>query len=236
MNRYLENKTEGELWLRELNDRVSPAYTVLSSLYLKYQPINSTFYSELTSNKILRFDMFNDVVYLETASASVFEKFTYEDNYIKPYNQVNLINPKTNINNVYKTNIDYWFDEYDNDIYFGEILPKTNELFNGIAFEIIFKKYSCTEGTIVKTFQQYVKLVFNETVTFTDFILESPKLTYNSDSKTFNISLVARIKNEFGLLSINIIDTGYFTVKQINGFFPKNTINNNISETYPLSL
>lgn len=236
MNRYIEQQTDGELWIRELNDRVSPASSVLSGLYLKYKTINSTFYSELTSNKILRFDIFNDVVFLETTSASIFEKFKYEDNSITSFNQSNLINIKTNINGVYLTNVDYWYDENNNEISFVEIIPNVSEIFNGISFNIILKKFDCNSGTIVKNFNQYAKLIFQEITSFSDFVFEYPKITYNSDTKTYNVSLISRIEGVFGLISTNIINVGDFKVSELNGFFTNRTINKDLSETYPVDL
>lgn len=234
MNRYIEQQNGGELWIRELNDKVYPASNLLSNIYSKYYPIDSTFYSELTSNQILRFDMFDDVIFIETASASIFEKFTYANDVVVPFNQKNLLNKKTNINNAYLTNVDYWYDEYKRTIYFVEILPK-DESINGISFDVIFKQFDCETGSIVKSFEQYTKLVFLESVSFSDFILENPKITYNSDTKLFNTSLVVRIEGVFGLLSFNIVNFGDFRINDLNGFFPNKTLNKSASETYKLT-
>jgi hypothetical protein len=235
MNRYLENKVKGELWMREVTNKVSPAYNVLSALYLKYENINPRFYSELVSNKIMKFDMFNDVVYLETEAASFFEKFIYEDSSIRPYNQLNLINVKKNINDNYLTNLDYWYDERKRSIYFGEIYPLSTEIFNGISFHINFKKFNCFTGTIEDSLKQYVKIQFIKPVYFNAFNFEYPKLTYNADTKTFNLSLVSRISGTLGLMSVNIMNTSSFYIEKIDAFFPHNSVDLSSSETYSLS-
>ena len=58
MSIYYDKQVPGELWLRDLKNNVDSASNILSSVYLKYKNVNSTFFSYLISNQITRFDLF----------------------------------------------------------------------------------------------------------------------------------------------------------------------------------
>lgn len=238
MSIYYNNQLPGNLWLRDLTNDISPAYNVLSSIYIKYKNINSSFFSELTSNSINRFDVIFDTLFIETNSGCIFEKF-YVDEYsgIQPYTQLNLFNVRKN------TTIDYWYSESKNIIYFTELFytqthaPSSNKSFE---LNVLLKEINCNTGNgstiLSKTIHLGYLSATNWNYIYTSdnkwyvplFTLENPKLTYNVDTKTFNVSFILRNSiGDFGLVSVNILDLAVPDISEFNAFLPYFTINQN---------
>ena len=121
MSIYFNKQLPGQLWLRDLTNNVSSAYNMLSSVFTKYKTINNSFYYDVSTNNINRFDVINDTLFIETSSGYIFEKF-YVDEYsvIQPYNQMNLFSTRKN------TTVDYWYNESQKEIYFTEIFYTKN--------------------------------------------------------------------------------------------------------------
>lgn len=219
MNIYYNNQVPGELWLRNLNDTVEASYNVLSSIYFKYEEINSFFFSELTANKITRFDMFYDTIFVDTIYGYIFEKFYLDNNSIKPFNQINLFNIRKT------TTVDYWFDEAKNRIFFTDLYyyyDGTNPL-DSFEFIFILKLFNCTTGLIKTLIIDKITIKFESSINWDPaaLTLENPKITYNTDTKTFNVSFIVRnSSNAMGIISINVLNTGEPYVTEVNGFLP----------------
>lgn len=223
MSIYNNNSIQGELWLRDLRETVRPANQVLSSIYLKYKNIYPSFYDELNSNQIVKFDMFYDTIFIETNSGCVFEKFYLDDGYIKPFNQLNFFNIRKD------TRVDYWFDETKNKIYFADIFinkvrPVEEFLGSGnFDFIVTFRVFDCTTGLAKNIFIDLIKLYHTDSINWDDFDfnIEDPKLTYNVDTKHFNLSFaIKNYKDELGLLSLNILGGDNPRITELNGFLP----------------
>ena len=219
MSIYYNKQLPGELWLRDLGDKVSPAYNVLSSIYIKYKAINNSFFFDLTSNNINRFDVIYDTLFVETSSGYIFEKFYVDYNsVIQPYNQINLFNTRKN------TTVDYWYSEPQKKIYFTEVFSASGLPVNNVfTFGFIFKSFDCNTGLASVVLLQNINLAYTSSINWVNssFKIENPKLTYNPDTKTFNTSFILRNSTgDFGLLSLNIIDLAVPQISEINGFLP----------------
>jgi len=250
MSLFYNTQIPGEMWIRDLKDNVSPASNVLSAVFLKYKNINSNFYSELTSNNIMKFDVFYDTFFIETHTGYIFEKFYIEDMEVKPYNQINLFNYKKT------TSVDYWFDENKNKIYYTQIYCTKDiseeDFFNIVSidetdlytinnediidifsseesntnyfnFVLIFKVFDCNTGLSKLLLLDEIKLKYTDKIdwNYDNFYIENPKITYNSDTKNFNISFINRnSKYSFGLISINILNSDMPYITEVNGFLP----------------
>ena len=59
MSIYFNKQLPGQLWLRDLTNNVSSAYNMLSSVFTKYKTINNSFYYDVSTNNINRFDKFS---------------------------------------------------------------------------------------------------------------------------------------------------------------------------------
>ena len=219
--------------MRDLKNNVDSASNILSAVYLKYKNVNSTFFNYLTSNQITRFDLFYDTFFIETPIGCIFEKFYIQSEEILPYNQINLFNPKKT------TNIDYWFNENKNNIIFTEIFyyndPLKTAFDNYFEFILIVKSFDCITGLTKNLVLDIIRLAYTSSRNWNgvNFGIENPKITYNKDTKNYNISFILRnTAKELGLVSINLLDSDIPTVTEVNGFLPyfvQDTLNSSVT-------
>jgi len=221
MSIYYNKQIPGELWLRDLKNNVTTASAVLSSIYFKYENINQTFYSDLTSNNINRFDVIYDTIFIETNTGFIFEKIYIDSGYIRPFNQLNLFNFRKN------TTVDYWYSEPKNKIYYTEIAyvedPNKQPTDMYISFTLVFNEFDCTTGLIKPLLLKPIKIGYTSIRNWDDnnFTIENPKITLNGDTKTFNVSFILRnAAKELGLVSINILNKDVPEISQVSGFLP----------------
>lgn len=224
MSIYYNKQIPGQLWLRNLTDKVVSASDALSSVFVKYKTINSSFYSDLTSNNINRFDVIYDTIFVETNNGYIFDKFYIDDFLqVQPYNQLDLFSTRKN------TTVDYWYSESKKKIYFTEIFytAKTNTPANVFTFNLIINEFDCTTGIAVKSLLKSINLKYTSSTNWdiNNFTIENPKITYNSDTKIFNISFILRNSaSTFGMISINVDDGTILAISEINGFLPYFTL------------
>jgi hypothetical protein len=218
MNFYNETIYNGELWLRDTNDNVVSANNHLSGIYIKYRQSNPTFYNELTSNIIKKFDIFYDCFLIQNQIGFIFEKYKVQDSLIVPFTQTN--------NYFEDSYLDYWFDETKKKVYFItknntdfiSPLPQDNKAF--IKFAFTLNVFDIKTGQISMLIDEILNFDLFNPVNFStsNGIFEDPKLTYNPDTNNFNISVIVRNDvNEMGILSINLNE---FEVKEVNSFIP----------------
>lgn len=245
MKNYTEQNSSGELWIRTLDNSKIPAPIALSAVYKKYQPY-STFYSELTSNLITRFDNFLDTFFIETPSGYIFEKTYIEDNLYKPFNSVNLYNPiyyKVGTSLIYGTKTGYWYNERDNKILQSYLLTldENKNYTDRFSFVVIMNEFDCKVGSLRTVFFERLSLSFTASENWNrdSVTLETPHLAYNVDTNVYNISfLIKDAYKQFGLISLNMspAQTASFDsyrVEEINVFLPFLSINKNLVETNP---
>lgn len=225
MNIYTEKNKIGELWTRGVDKNIQISNESLSSIFNKYKQININFYNELINNKIKRFDVVYDSIFLETETGYIFEKIIYSNNQISLYQN----NNNFSLNGYYP--IDYWFDEMKFKIYIVEIKAtfQQKDIFN---FYLILTEYDCKTGLLKTVYKHNISLNFlnsrNWGVNFAGVtnneipIIESPKICYNKDTKLYNISFIIRNNNinKIGLISINLINNAGFKTESINGMVP----------------
>ena len=243
--KYLENQTSGELWLRTLDNIKLPAPIALSAVYKKYQ-VYSTFYGELTSNQITRFDNFLDSIFIETASGYIFEKVYIENNLYYPFNSVNLYNPiqiREGQSISYGTKTGYWFKENEGKVLQAYLLTldENKNFTERFSFVLIINEFDCEVGNLRTVFFERLSLAFSETENWdsSSALLETPTICYNSDSDRYNISFLIKDKlSQFGLISINIAPSytntyDSYKLEEINLFLPYLDINRSGLESNP---
>ena len=214
MNLYSDTNNSGQLWLRDFQNNVKPAYSLLSSVFLKYQN-NNNFYYDLNSNNILKFDTFYDSLFIQTSSGYAFEKILIENNSILPYSQFS-----TFISSTSSSNIDYWLDEKYKKVYFCGFNNLSRVNTSSIIFSLFFKEFDLNKGQLNSLFSQTVTLSLSGTGdwSYTNGIKEDPKLTYNTDTNLFNVSFLIKDNNsKTGLMSINF-DTKKIDI--VNAYIP----------------
>jgi len=236
MSEYYNKQYIGELWLKDSEGNIVSGSDALTNVYAKYININSSFYNELTSNRIITYDVVYDTIFVETQYGYIFEKIYKDDlGVIQPFNKLNLLNVTKS------TKVDYWFDESLNKIYFTDLYyyDDFNRPSNPNYFEFIltFNSFDCHYGTIKKELINNIKIGFSSNVDWNElaFTMENPKLTYNKDTKTFNISFILRnSKNTLGIVSLNIANGDVHKISEVNGFLPYFTLDYANSEVIDL--
>lgn len=233
MSIYYDKQVPGELWLRDLKNNVDSASNILSAVYLKYKNVNETFYFYLNTNQINRFDLFYDTIFVETPVGYIIEKFYIQGESILPFNQINLFNSKKT------TNVDYWFNEKKNKVIQAEIYcyndPLKSPFEKHFDFILILKSFECTTGLNQTVAIELIRLAYDSSINWDDssFKVENPKITYNKDTKNYNVSFILRNSVEaLGLVSLNLLESDYPTVTEVNGFLPfftQNTLNSGVS-------
>lgn len=216
MSNFLENFETGEMWLRYPSGLLYPAPSALSSLHLKYAPINANFYAQLKNNEVLRFDNFYDTIFIETKSGHVFDQIIFEDNSFVP---VNMDNRFMETENSYIF-LDYWLDEKNKKLYTSINQYNTTSL-SSVQIGIIMEQFDIIKNTFnLKLFYE-ISVNFGSNIYSKTPILEPIKLTYNVDTRKFNISFILRgPNNELGLISSNVAKYEYLTVEETNCVFP----------------
>lgn len=265
MLNFQNHTIPGELWLRNPHGNKESATTLLSAVYNKYNTLNPTltstlfdsvyprevdiyhsFYSELTSNQITRFDTFYDCIFIETKSGCIFEKIYIEEDAIKPFTFSDSLTPKHNVKAgflSYDSYVDYWFDESSKSVFYAYIsnLEENKSFPKRFAFALIVNNFDCETGLIKTVLLWKIVLGLKETKNWNifDYVLETPKITFNSSTRTFNISfLLKNISRQFGVISINFKQTdsrfqGDYEITEVNGHLPFFTIDPALCEAYP---
>lgn len=238
---YEKNLQDGELWIRTPNDSVLPAHEVLKNVFIKYKDVDpnvigepnyQSFYEQLnTGQSYLRFDIIQDVIFVETAKGCIFDQIVYDNNIVYPKTQDN--NFITSLSSKRFGFPSYWFDESEQKIYIASnnIVDWSGsstwgETKAGIVNEYIIEEFNMETSILDVKCRFHLKLEFSLTDYYTELpIVEPVKLSYNKDTKTFNLSHICRgPKKQFGLISVNILDErNELKVKQVNAFLPLQT-------------
>ena len=227
MNKLIENQTSGEIWMRTPSGKILPSTDALSALNLKYSTVDPDFYFELINNEIKRFDFFYNVIFIETASGYIFDKLTKNENVLIPENNDNRLTLKANM----ESNPDYWLDEINKKIY---VVNNELSAWNSSSanLNITIKQFDITKNLYSTKFS------YNLNLNYCDFsgltkepIMEPCKISYNIDTKCFNVSFILRgNNNEFGLISTTLKKNQNLVIDSINCLLPYTTLQEITSE------
>ena len=225
---YSTLSTTGELWLRDAAGLLNTSNKVLSAVYAKYQAVNSNFFSDLSSNSLTRFDVFYDTLFFETNTGCAFEKIYIDNGSIRPFNYRNNFTFKNS------TPVDYWFNEKGSKIYISQLLvPHSLGIY--LDFYLDLKEYNCLEGYTQNIGTFGIRIAFDNAQNWDIYnhVVEAPKMTYNEDSKRFNVSFIFRnAVSQSALVSINFKRVPEVEITEINSFIPFASFNANNSFTW----
>jgi hypothetical protein len=234
---YEKNLQSGELWIRTPNNTVLPAHEALKNVFIKYKDVDpniigepgyQSFYEQLnTGTRYLRFDIIEDVIFVETQRGCIFDQIVYENNIIYPKTQDN------NFMTSYKTKRfgfpSYWFDEHERKIYIASNTISDwagsetwQENYSGITTKYMIEEFDLETSILDLKCHFDLDIRYAITNVYKELpIVEPVKLSYNNDTKIFNLSHICRgPKKQFGLISINISRDKDLKVKQVNAFLP----------------
>ena len=216
-NKLIENEKTGELWLRFPTGTIQPAQQALSALYLKYEPIDNIFYNDLKNNQLRRFDYFYDVIFIETQRGFIFDKMDKSDD--------NILKSANNDDRLFLTNAgykfpDYWLDEKNKKIYIScNRLKEWNS--TSVKINVLISQFDIKNN--IHGIKTSIDITLNTDYSglYREPIVEPTKITYNPDTKCFNVSFVSRGNNkEFGLFSIDLKKGKTLKIEQVNCFVP----------------
>jgi hypothetical protein len=221
MNKILENDVDGELWLRTPSGKILPSTDALSALNLKYSTVNTDFYSELINNQIKRFDFFYDVIFLETETGYIFDKLTKNNNILIPSNNDDRLIITANGNKF----PDYWLDEVNKKIYVVDNQIKYWTSTN-VKINVTIKQFDILKNTYSSKFSYDINLTYCNFSNLTKKpILEPCKISYNNDTRCFNVSFILRgNKDEFGIISTILKKDQNLVIDNINCLLPYATL------------
>jgi hypothetical protein len=261
MDIYAEKSQAGEFWLRDPLGNKNPANIVLEDVYAKYATPNQflsafyspndnkswTFFTELTSNQVTRFDVFHDCLFIETPSGCIFEKITTEGDKIKPYTLSNFFTAKHSKipgSLWIDTKVGYWYSEEYNKIYFCYIINIEENKNYPMQFSLVLvvNEFDCATSNIKTVlFDKVVFVHYGNTRNWDifDILIETPVMSFNTSTRKYNVSFLLKNKNrQFGLVSINFInageyENGRFTITEVNGHLPFFDLTTEDCVTYP---
>jgi hypothetical protein len=205
--------------MRTPSGKILPSTDALSALNLKYSTINPNFHSELINNEIKRFDFFYDVIFIETASGYIFDKLSKNKNVLIPENNDNRLTTTENGNKF----PDYWLDEVNKKIYVvdNEIKYWTS---TSVKINVKIKQFDITKNLYSTKFSYDIELIYNNTITKKPTI-EPCKISYNLDTRCFNVSFILRGNaEEFGLISSTLKKNQNLVINNINCLLPYTTV------------
>jgi hypothetical protein len=221
MNKILENDVAGELWLRTPSGKILPSTDALSALNLKYSTVNTNFYSELINNQIKRFDFFYDVIFLETETGYIFDKLTKNNNILIPSNNDDRLTLTENGGKF----PDYWLDEINKKIYVVQNKIDNWAFTNLKKINITIKQFDIIKNTYSTKLSYNINLTYCSVYYTTSPTLEPCKISYNNDTRCFNVSFILRGKNgEFGLISTILKKDQNLVIDNINCLLPYVTL------------
>lgn len=225
---YEKNLQEGELWLRDNNNNVLSVSEALKNVFIKYKDVDNkdvdslTFYEQINTNtQILRFDVIQDVFFIETSRGNIFDQIIMENGEIKPKTLDN--NFTTSLSSRRSGFPDYWFDENNRKIYIASNKVESyNGNLNGVKVSYMIEQFDMNTSILDVKYFFDITFDFGVNSFYSQIpIVEPVQLTYNKITKTFNISHICRgPKKQFGLVSINMLKDQTLDVTSINCFFP----------------
>jgi hypothetical protein len=227
----------GDFYFRNANSSIIlPVSAALSATFIKY---NSSVVSELTSSKIINFDVFYDVLQIETENYSIFDKIYFDYNLgTVVSNQINytILNRDHIDQSAYEKFSTVWLDEANRQIVacktvlFEQLSSTNNKIIYPKIYSIDLKTlatiqlypYKADSDLTVDDLIQFS--IFGNTVDFNIVEIEKPILNYNEDLNTYTLSYLAKdtadtfyivnIKFNYFNRTLNIISTTLFKPTQ----------------------
>lgn len=218
MSIYNDQLNNGSFWIRNSENSIETSSICLSSIFSKYEKINTNFYNNLVDNNIKNFETFYDVIFVETDGGYIIEKIYVDenDNKIYPVNNNNFLTLTKN------TITKYWFDEKNLKVYFFDVIFDTQEM-DSLSFIFTLKEFDCKTGFLYLKLNEliYLELIDSKAWGNKTPPVEPPVVSYNEYTKCYNFSFIFRNNNlDIALMSLLIDNKKELELTKINAFIP----------------
>ena len=96
-----------------------------------------------------------------------------------------------------------------------------NWTLSSTQIDVIVEQFDIVRNFFNLKLNYQINLNFGQNIYSSQPILEPPKITYNIDTKTFNISFIFRGPNkDFGLISTNLVKEQFLNVSEVYSILP----------------
>lgn len=198
-NKFFIRSSEGEITLGS---------DFLKNILHKYD--NFLFSEEINSSALLKIDCFLDSILIETQNFFLIEKIFQNSpaSLPEPYNLFDNLFTKEN----YMT--DYWYDEKNKKI-LSCFLRKNNN-----NFSLLIRESSLSSGQTSTILQETLNITnFPNSWIWDEISLNSVKITYNKDTRIYNISFLVKTTENWGIISVFLYEDPSLKIKESNGVF-----------------
>jgi hypothetical protein len=221
----------GKFYFRNSNTSlITPVSSALSSVFIKYSPN----VQDEVSSKVINFDVYYDILQIETLNYIVFDKieFSYETNLIRSSSNNELVVFR-GYNHEFEKISTVWFNEKENNLVFAK-----TTLFNqgsSTNFKIIYPiMYSLDLNTLnlkqIYPIQSQAAITINDLNDFglsgsdlnIDLVsIDKPIMSYSAESGVYSLTYLAKDTSDLFYIFIT-------TFKYLNGILSniKNTMYN----------
>ena len=198
---------EGQIFIRDSTGKVVESSVFLQNIKNKY--FNEDFNLELISS-VLKFDCFLDCIFIETNNYFLIEKYFIDNSNYLPY-------PSNLYYNLFSKNnsiIDYWYEDKGDKVLICSIKKQTNN------FLLVIYQYSLNTGQTIKLLEENLSLSnFPDDWDWNLINIKSAKITYNTNTKMYNISFLIKTTDKWGLISSFLYQDPDLKIKESKGVF-----------------
>jgi hypothetical protein len=196
-------ETYGDFYFRSNNSSIiAPVSSALSGLFIKY----SSYIFEEISQKLINFDVYYDLLQLETENYLIFDRIEYDTaNDIIKSSSTGETYIKRGDNKRYEKISTVWFKEKENELVFAA--TTLHPTFSATNFKVIYPKiysFNLAKNTLTQMYPIQTT-TFNELDAFslsgTNFdvdiaAIDKPIMSYNNETGEYSLTYLARDTSE----------------------------------------
>lgn len=205
---YDKKVKSGDLWVRNTNNFVNPASTLLNDLFVNF---SNTVYPNLTSEiyNIKDFDVWYDTIMLRTPNYLIFNKINldYETGNLSfDINNSHILNLTSNGDNKFAGT---WFFEKEKSVTLAILVSTVSAIYPQLL------SLNLDNNNLTYLYNK-TDVDTNELSSLSLTYIEDPVFTYNVDSLMYNLTFITKNNNYQSFMIGNISITNYGDTHEIN--------------------
>ena len=205
---FLSQNLNGKFYIKSSDGEITIGSVFLKNILHKYD--NFLFTEEINSSAVLKIDCFLDSILIETQNFFLIEKIfqTSSTKFPEPYNLFNNLFAKENYI------IDYWYDEKYKKILSCFLRKNSNN------FSLLVRESSLLSGQTSTILEETLNITnFPNSWIWNEIFLNSVKITYNKDTRMYNVSFLVKNTEKWGIISVLLYEDPTLKIKESNGVF-----------------